>query len=315
MASYLTVTSTTRKYLEALPVFDEAYLEINALRARPELKSPAVFPVVNVETMSVPGTPDLSVDVYRPSDSKDRVLPALIYIHGGGWALHSNKDAYRFLCSKIADTVKCAVFYVHYTLSPEAQFPIAVEECYSVFSWVTGLEHCGTLKIDPTRVAIGGDSAGGNLAIAVTLLDKERNEKRKLVYQVLFYPVTDAVFNTGSYYEFGKDFGLVRRMMEYFWDLYVPDKTDRQNILACPLKATLDELKDLPPALIITAEADILRDEAEIFARKLIQAGVPVTSTRVLGVLHGFMTNSLLYSEETLSSLDMAMGALCRCFA
>lgn len=173
------------------------------------------------------------------------------------------------------------MFYVHYTLSPEAQFPIAVEECYSVFSWVTSLEHSGTLKIDPTRVAIGGDSAGGNLAIAVTckkmftnkldryqitnfffssVLDKERNEKRKLVYQVLFYPVTDAVFNTGSYYEFGKDFGLVRRMMEYFWDLYVPDKTDRQNILACPLKATLDELKDLPPALIITAEADILRD-------------------------------------------------------
>jgi acetyl esterase len=147
------------------------------------------------------------------------------------------------------------------------------------------------------------------------VLAKQRKLENKINYQVLFYPVTDDAFNTASYYEFGTDFPLTRKHMEFYWNNYVPKKSDRQNILACPLKATKEELKDLPPTLIITAEADILRDEAENFGRKLVSAGVPVTTTRVLGVLHGFVANPVLFSDETLFALDMATAALRRYFS
>lgn len=146
------------------------------------------------------------------------------------------------------------------------------------------------------------------------VLAKKRELENPIKAQIFFYPVCDDQFNTGSYYEFRTDAGLRPKHMEFFWDLYVPDKSDRSDILICPLKATLDDLKGLAPTLIVTAEVDILRDEAEMFGRKLMDAGVSVTTTRVLGVLHGFIGRPELFSQDSLFALDMAIGALVRAF-
>ncbi|CAO0796503.1 unnamed protein product [Mucor circinelloides] len=284
--------------------------------------------------MSVISTSGMvNVHIYRPSGSHDTVLPAVLYIHGGGWATET-KGSYSYVCAKLAGQAECAVIFVHYSLAPEARFPTAIEECYAVLNWATNPNNSGFLKIDPTCVAIAGDSAGANLAIAVScklihvysqamiltvtfflVLAKQRNLENSIKYQVLFYPITDVTFNTSSYYEFGTDFALTRKHMEFFWDQYAPNQVDRDNILACPMKASKEELSGLPPALIVSAEADVLRDDAENFARKLMDANVPVSTTRILGVLHGFIGNPQLFCDETLFALDLAIAGLRRTFA
>lgn len=317
MANYLGLTEETQKFLEKTPKFDESKLNMESIRSAPdfELSDSVPRPPVDVQEVNVNHVSGaVPVLVYRPANSQNEVLPALVYIHGGGWATET-KRSYAYVCSKIASEANCAVIYVHYSLSPEARFPVALEECYSVLSWATNPANSDTLKIDPTRVAIAGDSSGGNLAIATTLLAKQRPLKNKIKYQVLIYPVTNNIFNTGSYYEFGTDWPLTRKHMQFFWDQYIPEKADRENILACPLKATKEDLQELPPALIITAEVDVIRDEAEKYGYKLLQAGVPVTTTRFSGVLHSFVTHHELFSKDTLFALDMISGALRRAFS
>ncbi|GAN01252.1 esterase/lipase [Mucor ambiguus] len=317
MATYLKLTNKTNHFLKTLPPFDPSQLTIEAVRAEAdvELSKSIPRPEYDIEQMSVISAHGMvKVHIYRPSGSHDTVLPAVVYIHGGGWALET-KGSYSYVCAKLAGQAECAVIFVHYSLAPEARFPTAIEECYAVLNWATNPNNAGFLKIDPTCVALAGDSAGGNLAIAVALLAKQRNLENAIKYQVLFYPVTDATFNTSSYYEFSTDFCLTRKHMQFFWDQYVPDQADRDNILACPMRASKEELSGLPPALIISAEADVLRDDAENFARKLMDANVVVTTTRVLGVLHGFVANPELFCDETLFALDLAIAGLRRTFA
>ncbi|CEP17549.1 hypothetical protein [Parasitella parasitica] len=317
MATYLKLTNKTNHFLKTLPRFDSSQLNIEAIRAKPEgeLSKSIPRPEFDIEQMSVISKSGMvNVHIYRPSGSHNAVLPALVYIHGGGWAVET-KGSYAYICAKLAGQAKCAVIFVHYSLAPEAPFPTAIEECYAVLDWASNPNNASFLKIDPSRIALVGDSAGGNIAIAVSFLAKQRNLENNIKYQVLFYPVTDAKFNTSSYYEFGTDFALTKKHMEYFWDLYVPQQIDRDNILACPMKASKEELSGLPPALIISAEADILRDDAENFARKLMDANVPVSTARVLGVLHGFVGDPQLFCDETLFALDLAIAGLCRTFA
>ncbi|KAI8984740.1 Alpha/beta hydrolase fold-3, partial [Mycotypha africana] len=234
----------------------------------------------------------VNLTIYRPPCSHNDTLPALIYLHGGGWILEVD-EAYDYICPKIAVEAGCAVFYVHYSLAPEGPFPTAVEECYSTYAWLANPANA-FLKVDPARIAVAGDSAGGNLAIALCLLAQQRELEHKPKFQALFYPVTNDQLNTSSYFEFSKEYPLNRRLMEWFWDLYVPgkDNEERKNPLACPLKATKEQLQTLPPTLLVTAEADVLRDEGEEFARKLLDAGVKVNCMRVLGTLHGFVSSA-----------------------
>jgi acetyl esterase len=197
---------------------------------------------------------------------------------------------------------------VNYGLAPENRVPTAVEECYAVLHWVAG--HGRVNGLDPDRIAIAGDSVGGNMAAAVTLMAKERRGPG-IRRQLLFYPVTDAAMDTPSYGEFAEGYFLRRDAMAWFWDQYAPDRARRADITASPLRATIDQLRGLPEALVITAEADVLRDEGEAYATRLREAGVRVTAVRFLGVIHDFvMLNALAPTAAAKGAMALATGWL-----
>jgi acetyl esterase len=213
---------------------------------------------------------------------------------------------------EIAVGVNAVVAFVSYTLAPEAHYPRAVEECYAATRYVHG--HAAVLNIDPSRLAIVGDSSGGNLAAAVALL-AARSGGPALRLQVLLNPVLDCDFSTPSYEAFGEGFNLDRETMKWFWNHYAPNKTTRKEPLASPLRAAISELSLLPPALIVTSEYDVLRDEGEAYARKLGDAGVPVTAVRFPGTVHGFaMIDALANSPRSLDCLRLVIDSLQRSF-
>ncbi len=197
-----------------------------------------------------------------------------------------NADTHDRLVREIANGTNAAVVFVNYSRSPEARFPVAIEQAYSAAKYVA--ENGRDLDVDASRMAIAGDSAGGNMTAAVTLLAKERDGPR-FRYQAMFYPVTDDGFDTPSYRIFAEGPSNTARAMKCFWDAYAPDPSDREKPTASPLRATSDQLRGLPSALIIVAENDVLRDEGEAYAHKLMQAGIEVTALRSLGTIHDFM--------------------------
>ncbi|KAF7726532.1 hypothetical protein EC973_008663 [Apophysomyces ossiformis] len=235
---------------------------------------------------------DIKVEVLRPYGTEEQILPAIIFLHGGGWVM-GDINTHAEVLPHIVNGTNAAVLYVNYTLSPEVRHPVALEECYDALNWC--IKESSQLKIDPEKIAIGGDSAGGNLSAALCLLVKQRSNKllSAIRYQFLLYPAVDDNFETASYLEYQEDYFLTQKAMMYFLPTYAGNEEDRKNILVCPLKATLDDLKGLPPALVMTAEADVLRDEGEAYARRLVAAGVPATAMRYQGCLHGFMSLSL----------------------
>ena len=212
------------------------------------------------------------------------------------------------LIREIANGAWAAVVFVDFRRSPEAQYPAVLEEAYAAVKYIA--ENGKQLQLDTTRIAIAGDSAGGNLAIAVTLLAKERKGPR-IGYQVLFYPVTDANFDTSSYHEFAADHFLTREAMKWFWNQYAPEAAARKQITASPLRASIDQLVDLPSALVITGECDVLRDEGEAYASKLTAAGVRVTAVRCLCTIHDFVTlNAVTISPQTRAAIALASSHL-----
>ena len=231
----------------------------------------------------------VSITIIRPKGVTGE-LPAVLYIHGAGWVLGSENTHDR-LARQIAHGAHAAVVFVNYTLAPEAKFPVQDNQAYAAAQWVAshGKEH----GIDGSNMAIAGDSVGGNMTAAVTLMAKQRGGP-KFVYQVLFYPVTDANFTNGSYRQFANGPWLTVPAMKWFWNAYVPNVAERKNPLVTPLNATLEQLRDLPPALVITDENDVLRDEGEAYAHKLMDAGVDVTATRYLGTIHDFVMLNVL---------------------
>lgn len=232
-----------------------------------------------IEDRTLPGM--LPVRIYRPS--AERPLPAVMYFHGGGWEL-GNIATHDTLCRRLAQGSGCAVVSVDYRLAPEHRFPAALEDCCAATRYIA--EHAAEIGADPSRIAVCGDSAGGNLAACVAL--KVRDEKGpKLHSQWLIYPVIEANFESGSYKAFATDHGLTRAEMEWFWDQYVPNAEDRTNPYVAPILAK--SLVGLPAAHVLTAEYDVLRDEGEAYAAKLKAAGVPVTLQRYDGMLHGFV--------------------------
>jgi acetyl esterase len=239
--------------------------------------------------------------------NSERVLPVIMHFHGGGWVL-GDVNTHDRLIREIAVGVHAAVVFVDFDRSPEAQFPIPVEEAYAATKYVA--ENGSVLNVDGSRLAVLGDSAGGNMAAAVTLLSKQRRGP-KIAFQLLFYPVTDANFETGSYTQFQDGPWLTKSAMEWFWNAYLPDKAARKEIIAAPLSAKPNQLEGLPDALIITAENDVLRDEGEAYARKLWEAGVRVTCTRYIGTIHDFvMLNAIADAPAARGAIAQANAAL-----
>ncbi|MDG9711188.1 alpha/beta hydrolase [Streptomyces sp. DH10] len=265
-------------------------------------------PAVDAEWITVPGGPTGSVRarIVKPAGA-DGTLPVILYIHGAGWVF-GNAHTHDRLVRELADGAGAAVVFPEYDLSPEARYPVAVEQNYAVARWI--VEHGATKGLDAARIAVAGDSVGGNMSAALTLMAKERGDV-PLVQQVLFYPVTDANFDTGSYHQFATGYFLRRDGMRWFWDQYTTDEAERARITASPLRATTEQLADLPPALVITGEADVLRDEGEAYASKLRQAGVPVTAVRFQGIIHDFvMLNALRGTHAAEAAIALAVSTL-----
>ena len=257
--------------------------------ARVRLAGGTPIPVDRVEDRTVPGPDgDIPVRVFAPTS--DEPLPVLAYFHGGGW-IRGSIETHEAACRQIANDARILIVSVEYRLAPEAQFPGAAEDCYAVTRWLA--EHAGELGGDGSRLAVGGDSAGGNLAAAVTLMARDRGGP-PIAFQVLVYPVVEANFDTRSYVDNATGYMLTRRDMQYYWDLYVPNADDRSNPYAAPLLA---DLGGLPPALVIVAEFDPLRDEGAAYAAKLRAAGVPVEYTVYPGMIHGFFSGFAAFDQ------------------
>ncbi len=247
-------------------------------------------PVGNVENRSIPGPAgNIPVRIYTPKGAGP--FPMLVYFHGGGWVLGS-LESWDAPCRMLTNLVGCIMVSVDYRLAPEHKFPKPLEDCYAATQWVA--DNAASINGDPARIAIGGDSAGGNLAAAVALMARDHGKPR-IAYQLLVYPVTDAAMNTGSLASCADGYLLTREMMAWFWKQYVRDNADRAHPYASPLRA--QNLRGLPPALVITAEFDPLHDEGEAYAARMREAGVPVTCTRYDGTIHGFFLMSSVLDQ------------------
>lgn len=243
--------------------------------------------VVDSREALLPGsTGRLPVRVFSPRRRSKPRLPVLIYFHGGGWVVGGHADTEIVsTCSSISEAAGCAVVSVGYSLAPESKFPTAVEDAYSV---LTSVARSRSIEgLDPSSVAVGGDSAGGNIAAALCLMNRDRGGPR-ISLQLLAYPVTDYSFETASYRDCGAGYGLATGEMRWFWGHYLRTPADGDEPYASPLRAR--DLRGLPPALVLTAEYDPLRDEGEAYAHRLEEAGVPVELIRHKGEIHGFFT-------------------------
>ncbi|MER6539445.1 alpha/beta hydrolase [Streptomyces sp. 900105755] len=265
-------------------------------------------PAVDEEWITVEGGPTGSVRarIVKPAGTT-ATLPVILYIHGAGWVF-GNAHTHDRLVRELATGANAAVVFPEYDLSPEHRYPVAIEQNWAVAQWV--VTHGATKNLDATRIAVAGDSVGGNMSAALTLMAKERGGL-PLLQQVLFYPVTDANFDTASYHQFATGYFLRRDGMQWFWDQYTTDQAERAQITASPLRATTEQLTGLPPALVITGEADVLRDEGEAYANKLREAGVPVTAVRFQGIIHDFvMLNALRETHAAEAAIDLAVRTL-----
>ncbi|MFF4841276.1 alpha/beta hydrolase [Streptomyces collinus] len=249
---------------------------------------------------------DVRTRIIRPQGSM-KTLPVILYIHGAGWVFGDEKTHDR-LIRELAVGVDAAVVFPVYDRAPEAKYPTQIEQNYAVGKWI--LENGGEQNLDASRIAVCGDSVGGNMSAVLALMAKERGDIQ-LAAQVLLYPVTDADFDTPSYQQFADGYYLTRDGMKWFWDAYTTDPQQRSEIYASPLRADIEQLRGLPTALVITDEADVLRDEGEAYAAKLRAAGVDVTAVRVLGMVHDFlMLDSLRDSKATTVARTLAIEAL-----
>jgi acetyl esterase len=272
---------------------------LTAFRAAPE-------PIARVENRTIPGPAgEIPVRIYAPRTDPD--LPVLVYYHGGGWVL-GDLDTHDGTTRMLAKMIDGIVVSVDYRLAPEHKFPAAIDDAYAAASWVVG--NAGAIGGDPERVAIGGDSAGGNLTACVALRARDAGDPR-LVHQLLVYPVTDARFDTPSYRDNAEGYFLSRSDMEWFWNHYLRGPHDATHPYASPLQAR--DLRGLPPATVITAEFDPLRDEGEAYAARLAEAGVPTELKRYDGVIHGFFSMGDVVAKGKVAMQD-ATVALRRAF-
>ena len=291
----------------ALPLSNRSAASVRC--ALVDLQSGAIGkPNADIEDMTFPVGPTgaVPVRIVRPRNTVG-IIPAVMFFHGGGWVA-GGVNTHDRLVREIAVGVHAAVVFVGFGRAPEVQFPIALEEAYAATEYV--VSNAASLNLDGTRLAVVGDGSGGNFAAAVTIMSKQRRGP-KIAFQVLFYPPTTANFEAESYQEWRNGPWLTKQDMEWFWDIYIPDRSDRANVIATPLNATIDQLRGLPEALLITAELDVLRDEGESYARKLQEAYVRTTCTRYIGTIHDFvMLNALADTPAARGAVGQAIAAL-----
>ncbi|UPK42658.1 alpha/beta hydrolase [Paenibacillus pabuli] len=259
---------------------------------------------VDIEELTINGGPkgSVSLTIVRPQNAPS-VLPVILYTHGAGWVF-GNAHTHDRLVRELAVGSQSAVVFTNYSLSPEDRYPVAIEEVYAALGWVA--ENGSEYGLDTDHIVVAGDSVGGNMSAAITLMAKDRKGP-KIHKQLLFYPVTDASFDTDSYRQFAEGYFLRRDGMQWFWDQYTTDPDQRKEIYASPLQATTEQLAGLPEALVITGEADVLRDEGEAYANKLREAGVRVTAVRFQGIIHDFvMLNDLAETAAARGALLLA---------
>jgi acetyl esterase len=271
-----------------------------------QLPAPEV-PLAKVEDVRLPGPAgEIPVRIYRPEATGP--LPVLVYFHGGGWVIGSI-ETHDATCRELAREAGCAVVSVEYRLAPEHRYPAAAEDCYAAVREVS--ERASSLGLDGSRIAIGGDSAGGNLTAVVAQMARDQGGPA-LRFQLLIYPVTDADFDRPSYRENASGYLLETVAMSWFWDHYVPDPARRAESYAAPLRAA--DLSGLPEALVMTAEFDPLRDEGEAYAQRLAAAGVPTIHRRYDGMIHGFFAMSAVVPRAR-TAVEEAAAALRKAFA
>lgn len=304
---------TTQTFVDALeaqggkPLYTLSYEDARKVLEDAQAINVRKLPA-DIEDVVFPGGPtgEVSVRIYRPVNAKG-LLPVVMYFHGGGWVLGS-KNTHDRLVRDLVNGSDATFVFVNYTPSPEAQFPVPVEQCYAATKYVS--ENGKGLGLDSSRIALAGDSVGGYTTAVVAQLAKERKGP-SIRYQVMMYPVTDSSMSQPSYEEFADGPWLTKAAMAWFWDAFAPNKKDRKTTMASPLSATLDQLKGLPPALVIVDENDILRDEGEQYARKLIQAGVDVTPLRILATHHDYaLLNALADTPATKVTVEIVSEKL-----
>lgn len=248
---------------------------------------------------------NLNIRFVRPKNSKGK-LPVIFYIHGGGFVL-GNAHTHDKLIRELSNRTNSVVIFPEYSLSPEAIFPTAMEQCFDILQHLDNWSE--KYQLDLSRLVVAGDSAGATLATVMCLLNKERMGQHSIDRQLLFYPTTEAKFNTTSYDEFADHYYLTKDAVKWFWDQYTPDEKIRTVPAVTPLNATTTELKDLPAALIINGQADVLREDGILYAEKLREADVPVSQVTFQGTIHDFvMLNALDQSDATRAAMDLAIS-------
>jgi acetyl esterase len=259
------------------------------------------IPPVKIYDYVIPINNGIPIKIVRAECKLDEKVPVIMYFHGGGWILGNFLTHYR-LVSEIAFYTECAVIFVEYTPSPEAKYPITIQHAYAATKYIS--DNACQFGVDGERLAVMGDSVGGNMATVVALLAKDKGTP-KISLQVLLYPVTNDNLETESYIKYANGPWLTKCAMEWYWKAYSPCEDDHKFVTVNPLSADICQLKGLPPALIITAENDVLRDEGEAYAHKLMKAGVPVLATRYIGAIHDFlMLNPIANSLVTRAALS-----------
>ena len=303
----MTLAPEIKAFLEAgakagLPQVWEAPLHVirRNTQTRPALAGPAE-PILEIENKFIPGpTADLPIRIYRPTNNP--TAPAIVYFHGGGWVLNF-LDIYDASLTTLANRTGATIISVNYQKAPEHPFPIPFDDCYATLEWV--LANSEVLRINRQSVAVAGDSAGGNLASAVAL--KARDQKIELAYQLLIYPCNERNFETPYYIKNATGYGLSTQAMQWFWDQYLQGDSHDQNPYAIPARA--DSLKDVAPAIIVTAEYDPLLSDSEQYVELLKASGVDVRYREFKGMIHGFFSN-LAVTPTAMDAITFVVGEI-----
>jgi acetyl esterase len=297
---FVDATSTPPFIYELTP--DEARKVLDDVQAEPIDK----LPVAERWITAPAEVGDVRVRIVRPPDATGK-LPAILYMHGGGWVL-GNAHTHDRLVRELAVGTGAAVVFVEYDRSPEAHYPVAIEQGYATAQWI--VREGAANGLDPDRIAVAGESVGGCMTAALALMANDRGDVR-FVQQSMWYPVTDAAMDTRSYEQFAEGYFLAAKGMAWFWDAYLPDVERRSEPYASPLRASDEQLAGLPPAFLLVDEADVLRDEGEAYAARLREAGVAVTTVRYDGITHDFMMlNPLSNTHATRAAVAQAISML-----
>lgn len=293
--------SSVRPLIFELPVEEGRKVLENAQKNTPVYMYPANIQVDFIDTLK-----HGCINVYTVIPSYyEKVRNVIFYIHGAGWVFGSF-HTHEKLVRELAYRTNSVVIFPEYTRSPEARFPVAIEQCYYILNQIPSILKGKNINANINTLTVAGDSVGGNMSIAMTLMSKFQ-KGIKIHKQLLYYPVTNNNFNTNSYYEFANGYYLYREGMKWFWNQYEPDLRKRSSVLITPLKASLEQLRNMPDAMILNGEADVLRDEGEAYANKLREAGNSVTAVRFQGMIHDFvMLNSLDQTNACKAAMDIS---------